>query len=257
MPAVVPGTQLSTATAPRTCHCQPADWTTHTLGCRNAVIAGGPLLQQLDQAGVRVQQVHSKQQAADVRLSSDACNFAQAEGSAGCLVVVTGDTGAIPASGDTSTVLVLVADAAAAAAAARLLIAAAGCVLLAYQPAPCPPPPAQQQLAKVSGCRDRSAASCVSALPGFAPVLRYCTSRGVATLVITPLPSPRYLPELLPDARKHSLAAACSAAVPWQQQVKQATPRSPLSSSARFWHRLDGIVSAEGVLEPWMFTAPP
>jgi hypothetical protein len=45
------------------------------------------------QAGVDIQQVENKQQAADVRLRTDAYNFAQAEKAAGCLVVVTGDTG--------------------------------------------------------------------------------------------------------------------------------------------------------------------
>jgi hypothetical protein len=119
------------------------------------------------------------------------------------------------------------------------------------------------------------------AAAGFASVLAYCTSVGVTSIVVTPLPSPRYLPGLLPDAREHSLAAACTAAVPWQQQARYSKPsqltphvrqqqqqqqqlesvsldssavkgRSPLSSSAWFWHRLDSI-SGEGVLEPWLF----
>lgn len=121
----------------------------------------------------------------------------------------------------------------------------------------------------------------LNAAAGFAPVLAYCTSLGVTSIVVTPLPSPRYLPGLLPDAGEHSLAAACTAAVPWQQQARYSKPvrlqppvgqqqqqqqqlescsldgsavmgRTPLSSSAQYWHRLDSI-SGIGVLEPWMF----
>lgn len=61
-----------------------------------AVVADGALVQQLQLAGVTVQQVQSRQQAADVRLSSDAVAFAKAHREAGCLVVVTNDTGVMP-----------------------------------------------------------------------------------------------------------------------------------------------------------------
>jgi hypothetical protein len=58
-----------------------------------APAVGGALAQQLTQAGVAVQQVQPKQQAADVRLSTDAVAFAKQHTAAGCLVVVTNDTG--------------------------------------------------------------------------------------------------------------------------------------------------------------------
>jgi len=56
-------------------------------------------------------------------------------------------------------------------------------------------------------------------MPGFAPVLAYCTSLGVTTILLTAMPSPKYMPGFLPDLRGNSLAAACTAALPWQHST--------------------------------------
>jgi hypothetical protein len=141
------------------------------------VCAGDALTQQLALAGVVLREVRLKQQAADVRLSSDAVHLAQAQGAAGCLVVVTNDK-------------------------------------------------------------------------GFAPVIAYCTSVGMVTILLTSLPSPKYMPAALPDPRRHQLAAACTAAVPLQRSSVQ---RSPLPSYAHLWHVLPSVDGSGGFLQPWMY----
>jgi hypothetical protein len=119
-------------------------------------------------------------------------------------------------------------------------------------------------------------------------VLAYSTSLGVATVLLTTLPSPKYRPGLLPDPSTHALAAGCTAAVPWQQSVptqaamlsqsmrggEQQQPgagsgsinrtdssaamrRRPMSSMERLWHSLDAYgVSGRGFLEPWIYISP-
>lgn len=145
---------------------------------RLCVLAGHAFTQQLALAGVVLHEVRPKQQAADVRLSSDAVHLAQAEQAAGCVVVVTNDK-------------------------------------------------------------------------GFAPVLAYCTSVGMATILVTSLPSPKYMPAALPDPRRHQLAAICTAAVPLQ---RDGVHRSPLPSYAHLWHALKS--QGGGFLEPWIFIRP-
>lgn len=148
----------------------------HDPGC---VLAGDVFTQQLALAGVVLQEVRPKQQAADVRLSSDAVHLAQAKQAAGCVViVVTNDK-------------------------------------------------------------------------GFAPVLAYCTSVGMVTILVTSLPSPKYMPAALPDPRRHHLAAACTAAVPLQ---RDGVHRSPLPSYAHLWHALKS--QGVGFLEPWIYIRP-
>lgn len=105
---------------------------------------------------------------------------------------------------------------------------------------------------------------------GFAPILAYCSSLGVVIIAVTSLPAPKYMPGLLPDPRSNSLAAACTAAVPWQrpssstskalqpagvQQQQQKGLRTPLRSSADLWHRLTDMQSNDFV-EPWLFSNP-
>jgi hypothetical protein len=104
----------------------------------------------------------------------------------------------------------------------------------------------------------------------FAPILAYCTSLGVVTVLVTSLRSPKYMPGLLPDPRGDSLAAACTAAVPWQRpssssnnramqpagaQQQQQGLRTPLSSSAGLWRRLTDMQS-NVYIEPWLFIMP-
>lgn len=125
--------------------------------------------------------------------------------------------------------------------------------------------------------------TCVCA--GFAPVLAYCTSLGVTTILLTTLHSPKHLPGLLPDLRSNSLAAACKAVLPWQQSAGKpqlgaaeddggsrsgsssssgisssgisSSSRSPLTHSVADWHRLDRcIVGGDGFIEPWLYLNP-
>lgn len=53
-------------------------------------------------------------------------------------------------------------------------------------------------------------------------MLAYCTSLGVTTVLVTALPSPRYMPGLLPDLTTHRMASACTATLPWQHNKKLA-----------------------------------
>lgn len=76
-------------------------------------------------------------------------------------------------------------------------------------------------------------------------------------MLVTTLPSPKYLPGLLPDLRKHTLAAACTATLPWshQQHSTDTCLRTPLSSCARFWHALDAKAQQLVFVEPWLYVA--
>eukprot|EP00775_Hariotina_reticulata_P005072 gene5072-5313_t len=59
---------------------------------------------------------------------------------------------------------------------------------------------------------------CVSNDMGFATLLQYASGAGLAAIAVMSVPSPKYLPGLLPDLRRHSSAQHCRVVLSWRPQ---------------------------------------
>lgn len=53
---------------------------------------------------------------------------------------------------------------------------------------------------------------------GFANLLQYASGAGLAAIAVMSVPSPKYLPRLLPDLRRHSSAQHCHVVLSWLPQ---------------------------------------